>query len=938
MATQLQPGSSLSGGNIGRGSQYSPLRLDPTTGLPTEDAPAIARRILHPHGLTRKQWDMLNVACELAFLLRFTTQEIEDCVHAGLRFLFFTTLLDKGRPTGNSPSADFGMYSRITYSRWLIRSAYREEQAGLVVGVDPRGELTSIVAFLSNLLNADEAGEWRDSNRDTVAAIHHDLGWFFFGKLLWRDTLNHLREYQSLSAKIKRSARSLSRLPAYFGTVNDVVTACEAMVGPQSSTAASAARDPNDRLAIMRRSFYGQDAPRKVAPSDPSSGDTLLRAILSGGAVNGRESGYDIMHSSTPASQAQPLPGQHVSDQWLRIRDMAMHGDPFDASVATIREALSTCLRQGSKHSTWCHNIHPLCLKYIRDYSIQNRTRFDEVITDWVNEQQRDAATYTARNRHQAIQYCADTVSSYILGHLWSRDNLMPAEEGESGADWLTTLDRGHFDQLMDMNYSISKLEPEPAKWLRRYSSGIKHMGLGEHRTALGYFSCPNGDIDMPPAFESISEESQAICTRIFAQMRVYRAIASGLLCLDESPEILEEQLPGILAALSTPDVEIDKPHLAHLLTASLSTVKPENFDSLRNHIEQLGLLPESESIPNICLDLMSSWRLLQKLNIKYNATSSIFVDETPGNSSNEEISTTLAQLRESVCMTMTRMLVLASDKPIYKIQLPEFFSWFTDPILLKMFIGLASGAVWNYASRIGGPQDGMGCIAYLLAGPDVLAVDTHGILTRQLAGVLTKSPLPPTAKGLIEERARALRDMAVTACHVLYRRCPGDNAVALCMMDLYRLPGLVKITPNPISSQGDLHASIRLFLNYMAQDTAMFSADRLEATFKKDWYRSRIGSIIECMKAINKMPVNYNEVFAALQRAVEMGQLTSEIGEFLWDPSIIEYAQCKLPLRRDVPAPNAWKMLHIELSEDVKNMQARKAGRFFSWLAYRHS
>ncbi|KAJ1643225.1 hypothetical protein LPJ64_004988 [Coemansia asiatica] len=112
-------------GGLRRVGQCSQFSLD-SSGMPNQSLSEALRAGGLPE-LTAKQERLLNMAATLTELLDFSVEEIERAVHATLRFIYFLYMLEYNRDkTENVKEA-----VRLSFSRWVVRAAYREEEIGL---------------------------------------------------------------------------------------------------------------------------------------------------------------------------------------------------------------------------------------------------------------------------------------------------------------------------------------------------------------------------------------------------------------------------------------------------------------------------------------------------------------------------------------------------------------------------------------------------------------------------------------------------------------------------------------------------------------------------------------------------------------------------------------------------------------------------------------
>ncbi|KAJ2431662.1 hypothetical protein GGF41_000437, partial [Coemansia sp. RSA 2531] len=118
--------------HISRMGQCSRFSVSPGTGLPSDSLAAVLKINELPE-LSTRQERLLMVAKQLGSLLKFDVEEVESAVHATIRFMYYLNLLpfNVGDEGGHIPDD-----TRFQIHRWIVRSAYREEDIGLSMEVE----------------------------------------------------------------------------------------------------------------------------------------------------------------------------------------------------------------------------------------------------------------------------------------------------------------------------------------------------------------------------------------------------------------------------------------------------------------------------------------------------------------------------------------------------------------------------------------------------------------------------------------------------------------------------------------------------------------------------------------------------------------------------------------------------------------------------------
>ncbi|KAJ2323674.1 hypothetical protein GGI00_005557, partial [Coemansia sp. RSA 2681] len=121
--------SSADVSNISRMAQCSRFSVSPATGLPSDNLAAVLKLNDLPE-LSARQARLLAAAKQLCSLLRFDVEEVESAVHATIRFMYYLNLLP------SDSTGDISSDTRLQIHRWIVRSAYREEDIGLSMEVE----------------------------------------------------------------------------------------------------------------------------------------------------------------------------------------------------------------------------------------------------------------------------------------------------------------------------------------------------------------------------------------------------------------------------------------------------------------------------------------------------------------------------------------------------------------------------------------------------------------------------------------------------------------------------------------------------------------------------------------------------------------------------------------------------------------------------------
>ncbi|KAJ1917461.1 hypothetical protein H4219_003204 [Mycoemilia scoparia] len=473
--------------------QHSYFKRDPDTGLPTAGLAEEVSKI-HLDGLTKKQNDILTLACKLAFTVVFSLQELEVCIHSGLRFLFFLRLVEMAKGMDEKAKT----YAVISYHRWLIRSAYRDEQTGRVLRVDGENELLPNLKALIGFLGTASSTV---VDPRVIYGIHHDLGWFYFGKFNWSEAYNHLLQYKALSKGIPDE--NLARLPSRFGTADDLIAVCMEMNKSQTPM------DDDKPGQIMIK--YSEKPEKLFSP------EKLLTSIIS------RNPNPDCMVVD-PNRQLQ-------LKNRVEINTLIMKKQLFKATKLTIINSLESCFKEGRLNGFWCHEVDQSCISYVHRKKVSNPAshasdseidQLLETVDIWITNTIEKAGRY----QEDKVRMCADTVTTYIFGYLFSEifTSRRPDHYKKVKDCIVKCVKRDH---SLSPGKAIGQLNDDYGALLQDYLRGIKYLELEDYIKALECFEFNKGHYDI---VKYQNPDTEATYQSLTTQMRVYGLLTKVLI------------------------------------------------------------------------------------------------------------------------------------------------------------------------------------------------------------------------------------------------------------------------------------------------------------------------------------------------------------------------------------------------------------------------
>ncbi|KAJ2706967.1 hypothetical protein FB645_001108 [Coemansia sp. IMI 203386] len=194
--------------------------------------------------LTSKQERLLGLAATLTELLDFSVEEIERAVHATLRFIYYLYMLEHSKEKPESIREAV----KLSYSRWIVRAAYREEEIGLSMdaecsaGMDANSRV--IYRYAQGLGNGNKL-KFR---------LFYDLARLCLAQSRFSQALSYFKTCQSIDPEKCKPSRltTNSRVGQIQPCVDEYVAACSKISGCADSMQADTPTGMFDSMRISR--------------------------------------------------------------------------------------------------------------------------------------------------------------------------------------------------------------------------------------------------------------------------------------------------------------------------------------------------------------------------------------------------------------------------------------------------------------------------------------------------------------------------------------------------------------------------------------------------------------------------------------------------------------------------------------------------------------
>ncbi|KAJ2490616.1 hypothetical protein IWW37_002990 [Coemansia sp. RSA 2050] len=858
--------------NVSRMGQCSRFSVSPVSGLPSDGLPAVLKLNELPE-LSTRQERLLKVARQLGLLLRFDVEEVETAVHATIRFMYYLSLLpdNAGEESGDIPDD-----TRFQIHRWIVRSAYREEDIGLTMEVERNKAMDISCQALSAYIAALDESEMQ--SRGLKFRATYDLARLYLAQSRFALALARFKECQRIDPT--RCSRDKFGLAAGRPkpSVDEYVTACSTIVQPAQVGTMVAASTPTDQL----RSLYIS------GPPNP------------------------------------PLVLISASDHLDAL------GNCLTASLEEIAKGTDTELACMSM--SWLACIHPpllgYCAKLSADSANTVRSQLRDVGDRWIADS--IAAGEVDSSRTKALKRHCDTIIDFTTSSWLELPTLgglaASSEEAQNGSNGFkrATIAEDQLKAIQTLDLDLAKVPLALAQLSYCYLSGLRLLEQELYKEAQMWFAHGLKTLSLSPepslggqlAMAQQIEKDKALRSALAAQVKVHERLADLLYQIEQGTEI--NDLSDDIDALLETKVPIRFEFLEHLVLICLRQDNRSVFTRLVATIATNQKL--YQQLPEIHVTLLQVASLLVVVrDALYNSGIDI----------NRELCESLeGGDLSSTCKQLSGEALFKLQKPVADIA----------GFLLKIPIDAKSTAAVNIRATVGCiPQVGSrveneierfcrmwGDPAYILllgailsemlqrsggktvCGPPALCELVAHIVGKQ-GGVedmdedgeanSTGPALSSIVQDLLDsgsEQGRKniahLRDIAFIV--FTNAACESPSSASLWLYF------------SAVASGGHMASQfLALFLEYLGSQTDAFAPKFLDSCMGTTWLQAWIPEMIRSLTELRMSgaaavlhqctpDISYEAAISLLVQAFDRGEISQRVAAFFWDPNIIEYGQ----------------------------------------------
>ncbi|KAJ2417270.1 hypothetical protein GGI10_000330 [Coemansia sp. RSA 2530] len=874
-STPKSPGVGAGPGDIShvsRMGQCSRFSVSPVSGLPNDSLSAVLRLNELPE-LSARQERLLKVARQLGLLLRFDVEEVERAVHATIRFMYYLKLLSNN---GGEEGSDVPDDTRFQIHRWIVRSAYREEDIGLTMEVERSKAMdVSCQALSAHAATLDES---EDQSRSLKFRVTYDLGRLCLAQSRFSLALARFKECQRIDpARCTRDKFGLA-VGRPKPSVDEYADACNTIVQPAQVGTMVVASTPTDQL----RSLY-------------ISGPPSVPLVLISASDH-----LDALGNCLTAALEEIAKG---ADMELACMSMS-----------------------------WLACIHPPLLQYCAKLSADSantvRTQLRDLGDRWITDS--TAAGEVDSPQAKALKRHCDTIIDFITSS-WlelptSNGLAASSEKARSGDVGLkrATIAEDQLKAIQTLDLDLTKVPLALAQLSYCYLSGLRLLEQELYKEAQMWFARGLKTLSLSPepslggqlAMAQQVEKDKALRSALAAQVKVHERLADLLYQIEQGTEI--NDLSDDIDALLETQVPIRFEFLEHLVLICLRQDNRSVFTRLVGTIATNQKL--YQQLPEIHVTLLQVASLL-------------VVVRDALYSSGIDINRELCESREggnlsSACKQLSGEALTKLQKPVADIA----------GFLLKIPIDAKSTAAVNMRVTIGCvPQVGSrveneierfcrmwGDPAYILllgailsemlqrsggktvCGPPAICELVAHIVGKQ-DGVedmdedgeanSNRPALSSIAHDLLNsgsEQGRKniahLRDIAFIIFTGAARESPSSASLWLYF--------------SAVASGGHMAGQfLALFLEYLGLQTDAFSPKLLDSCMGAAWLQAWIPEMIRSLTELRMsgaaavlhqctLDISYEAAISLLVQAFDRGEISQRVAEYFWDPNIIEYGQ----------------------------------------------
>ncbi|KAJ2741953.1 hypothetical protein GGI20_004820 [Coemansia sp. BCRC 34301] len=886
--------------HISRMAQCSRFGVSPATGLPSDSLSAVLSANDLPE-LSARQERLLAVSKQLNSLLQFDVEEVESAVHATIRFIYYLSMVPDG--AGNIPSD-----VRFQVHRWIVRSAYREEDIGLSMEVERTPAMDASCQELSVFsATLDESDEHLRSLKFRVA---YDLARVYLAQSRVSLALEKFGECQRIDPA--RCVRDKFALAAGKPrpSVNEYAAACTAI-----TQSLSVELDP------------------RLATSTPT--DQLRNMYISG----------------STGSNAPPVLASE--SDYLRA---------LEHCLTAALEAVSRCANSSTACSSllWLACIHPPLLQYCAGLSADSvnaiKTRLRDVAEKWTVA----SATIDKINSLQVdeIKRQSQTIIDFITSS-WPKpsasnelattasDAVESCGKHEAGR---STIAEDQMRAIQTLELELGKVPLATTQLSYCYLSGLRLLEQEMYKEAQIWFAHGLETLEESsealeqrqgqPSMPQQAEKDRALRLALAAQVEVHQKLAD-LLCQIAQGRQVSDLSDDIDAILET-RVPIRFEFLEHLVLICLRQDNKSVFTKLVGTIATNQKL--YQQLPEIHITLLQIASLLVVVrDVLHDA--GIDIDRELAKScadGDRELSSSCKLLSEAA---LTRLQSSVAEIALLLLKIPigakstaavsirttvgcvpqvgslveneieRFCRMWGDPAYLLLLGALLSEMLQRSSGKsVCAPLPVCELVVHIVGKrDDGKEIASDGEQSNDIESAAVSSIVQDAFNSGSEQgqlNIRHMRDIAFIVFTCAARELP--NSACLWLYFSAVASGSMQMTSQFLA----------LFIEYLSLQTDAFAPKLVDSCMSTMWLQGWLPEMIRSLTDLRMSgaaavlhqcaaDINYEAAISLLVRAFERGEMSQRVAEFFWDPNIIEYGQFlgrqpSSALRIEFPVPSA--------------------------------
>ncbi|KAJ2751810.1 hypothetical protein GGI19_004247 [Coemansia pectinata] len=883
--------------HISRMGQCSRFSVSPVTGLPSDNLTAVLKLNELPE-LSARQERLLMVAKQLSLLVRFDVEEVETAVHATVRFMYYLNLLpdNVGDEGGNIPDD-----TRFQIHRWIVRSAYREEDIGLSMEVERSKAMDvscrELSAYAAALTESDPQSE------GLKFRVTYDLARLYLAQSRFTLALARFNECQRIDpTRCTRNKFGLA-VGRPKPSVDEYATACATIVQPTEVGPRIATSTPTDQLRNM--------------------------------------------YISRP--QSAPLVLVSATD-YLRAMEHCLTAALEDVAKSTDTEL-------AFMNMSWLACVHPPLLQYCAKLSADDvntvRTRLRDVSDRWITAS-------TAVGKVDSLQIDelkrqSDTIIDFITNS-WLELSLSSGlaagsatEEAQDGGNGVkrATIAEDQLKAMQTLDLDLTKAPLAIAQLSYCYLSGLRLLEQELYKDAQVWFAHGLKTLELSPessqqlggqlVMTQQIEKDKALRSALAAQVRVHEKLASLLYQIEQGTEV--NDLSDDIDAILETQVPIRFEFLEHLVLICLRQDNKSVFTRLVATIATNQKL--YQQLPEIHITLLQIASLLVVVrDALYD--SGVDISRELSESRRDErgdlssacrllSGEALARLQKPVAEIATLLLKIPIDAKstaavnmrvtvgcVPKVgsrvenEIERFCRMWGDPAYLLLLGSLLSEMLQRSSGKtVCGPLAVCELVAHIVGKHDSaedIAVDGEiGGGTEPVSSIVQDVLNGGSEQG--RKNIAHMRDIAF----IVFTGAARDSPSSACLWLYF----------SAVASGGKMAAQfLALFIEYLSLQTDAFAPKILDTCMGTAWFQAWLPEMIRALADLRMSgaaavlhqcttDISYEAAILLLVQAFDKGEISQRVAEFFWDPNIIEYGQYlgrqpSSTLRIEFPVPSA--------------------------------